>query len=264
MIIIFCFLQVLERVTSYLRAQDKIRVLIGPAIENLGKCRTNEFVKLLETFLETRALRSQESANEPVLQGVVEVLLDEPNSRVPELRLVLDGTKKYGDGRFGFVDIFIHPMLTSAMGERTCGVVLELKNIMLTGLWKGEINDWNNKPNFSDLEKLQVKLCIEDDESLLARKYMYWSKEQNGPVLTTVGNVMANAVKQLKKYMQTIRKGKPKSYCDSGVLDSRVRIGKGYDDLQGHVVIAIGGKRILVHSTELMPTPNEYQKALHL
>ncbi|RIA89109.1 hypothetical protein C1645_214919 [Glomus cerebriforme] len=263
MIIIFCFLQVLERVTSYLLAQDKIRVLIGPAIENLGKGRTNEFVKLLETFLDTRALRSQARANEPVLQGV-EVLLDEPNKRVPELRLVLDGTKKPGDGRFGFVDIFIHPMLTSAVGRWTCGVVLELKNIMLGGLWNGEMNDWNNQPIFSDLKKLQGKICKEDDKSLLARKYMYWSEEKHGPVSTTVGDVMANAVKQLEKYMQTIGKGKPKSYYDSGVLDSRVRIGEGHDNLQGHVIIAIGGRRILVHSTELMPTPNKYQKALYL
>ena len=75
---------------------------------------------------------------------------------------------------------------------------------------------------------------------------------------------MADAVKQLEKYMQTIGKGKPKSYHDSGVLDSRVRIGEGHDDLQGHVIIAIGGRRILVYSTELMPTLNEYRKALHL
>src|ERR1051325_11283973 len=108
-----CFLQILERITSYLHAQDKIRVLISPAIKNLGEGRTNEFAELLKIFLETRALRSQARANESVLQGVVEVLLDEPNSRVPELRLVLDGNKKYGDGRFGFVDIFILPMNTT-------------------------------------------------------------------------------------------------------------------------------------------------------
>ena len=64
--------------------------------------------------------------------------------------------------------------------------------------------------------------------------------------------------------MQTIGEGKPKSYYDSGVLDSRIIIGEGYDNLQGHVVIAIGSRRILVHFTELMPTSNEYQKALHL
>src|SRR3954469_25501158 len=145
MIIIFCFLQILERITSYLHAQDKIRVLIGPAIENLGKGRTNEFVELLETFLKTRTLRSEKSAKESVLQGVVELLLDEPNSRVPELRLVLDGTKKCGDGRFGFVDVFILPMDIITVGERTFGIVLELKNIMLEGLWRGEMSDWKKK-----------------------------------------------------------------------------------------------------------------------
>ena len=63
---------------------------------------------------------------------------------------------------------------------------------MLEGLWNGEMNDWNKQPIFSDLEKLQDKLYKEDDKSLLARKYMYWSKEQHSPVSTTVGNVMGS------------------------------------------------------------------------
>ena len=62
--------------------------------------------------------------------------------------------------------------------------------------------------------------------------------------------------------MQTIAKGKPQLYNDSGVFDSRVRIGEGRDDLQGHVIMTIGGRRIFVHSTELMSTTNEYQRAL--
>lgn len=262
-IITFCFIQVLERVTQYLRAQDKIRILIGPAIRNLSEGRTIEFVKLLETFLETRALRSRVIANESVLQSIVEIILDEPNNRVPELRLVLDGTKDYGDGRYGFVDIFILPMVTAIMGQRTRGIVLELKNITSKGLWNGEMNNWNRQLSYSDLEKLQNKLCTEDDESLLARNYMYWSKEQCEPVLTTLGTVIEDAVKQLQKYMQIIIKGKRKSYLDSGVMDSRVKISEGHDELQGHVIIAIGGKRILVRSTELMSTPNKYQKTLH-
>ncbi|KAF0487326.1 bromodomain protein [Gigaspora margarita] len=109
-----CFLQVLEQVTSYLLAQDKIQVFICPAIENLGKSKTNKFVKLLETFLETKALRSQARANESVFQDIVEVLLDESN-RVLELHLVLDRTKKPENSCFGFVDIIIYLMLTSAM-----------------------------------------------------------------------------------------------------------------------------------------------------
>jgi len=213
--------------------------------------------------LQTRAVRSLRTANEAVLQGVVELLLDEPNSRVPELRLVLDGNKEYGDGRYAFVDMFIPPMTTGTVGRRTRGVVLELKNAALEGLWNGEINDWNKQSTYSDLEKLQHKLCAEDDESLLARKYMYWSKDQRRPVSTTVVAIMEGALKQLETYMQTIAKGKPQLYHDSGVLDSRVRISEGRDDLQGHVVMAIGGRRILVRSTELKSTRNEYQRTLY-
>ncbi|CAG8687523.1 13703_t:CDS:2 [Funneliformis mosseae] len=111
------------------------------------------------------------------------------------------------------------------------------------------------------LKKLEDKLYEEDASNLLARNYMYWSEEQREPILTTVNNVMADGVKQLKKYMQTIKMGKPKSYCDSGVLDSRVIIDEEYDDLQEHVVIAIG-RRILINSTKLMSTSNKYQRAL--
>ena len=114
----------MERITIFLCAQDKIRVLLGPAIANLGSGRTNEFVEVLDAFLQTRAVRSLQTANEAMLQGVVELLLDEPNSRVPELRLIFDGNKEYGYGRYGFVDIFIPPMSTGIVGRRTRGVVL--------------------------------------------------------------------------------------------------------------------------------------------
>src|SRR4051812_16184940 len=96
-----------------------------PAISSLKDGSVKEFCKLLETFLHSRATRSLQTANEAVLQGVVELLLNEPSKNVPELRLVVDGSKNKTDGRFGFADIFIprNPEAT----EQIC-VVMELKN----------------------------------------------------------------------------------------------------------------------------------------
>jgi len=46
------------------------------------------------------------------------------------------------------------------------------------------------------------------------------------------------------------------------VPDSRIKVKEGTDDLQGHVIMAIAGDHVLVRSTELMPTSNEYHNIL--
>ena len=69
------------------------------------------------------------------------------------------------------------------------------------------MNDWKKKSNYSDLKKLEDKLCVEDDRSLLARNYMYWSEERNGPVSKTVNNVMEDGVK-LREEIPDIIKNK--------------------------------------------------------
>ncbi|KAG0347172.1 hypothetical protein BG004_008328, partial [Podila humilis] len=111
--------EVLARIATFLRAQDKISALMVPAIRSLKAGNAEEFRKLLETFFSYRAVRSLKNANEAVLQGIVELLLDEPSNRVPELRLVVDGSKEPGNGRFGFVDIFIPRQAMAAMSEQT-------------------------------------------------------------------------------------------------------------------------------------------------
>ncbi|CAJ0913913.1 16238_t:CDS:2, partial [Entrophospora sp. SA101] len=57
----------------------------------------------------SRSLRSLESSSEPVLQGIVECLLDPSDKSIPELCLVVNKTKKKGEGHYGFIDIFIPP-----------------------------------------------------------------------------------------------------------------------------------------------------------
>lgn len=255
-ITMFILSQVLERITSYLHAQDKIRVLIGPAIENLVSGRVNGFVELLKTYLKERAVRSLKTMNESVLQGIVEIILDEPSYRIPELRLVVDGTKAKEESRYGFVNIFIPPKAWSI------GVVLELKDITLLGLLRGLAEKWNLRPTYEQYEKLAKEVIEEKENNLLARKYMYWSEDQEKPVLTTVGDILRSAVEQCDRYVGTIALGKPKYFDNPGALDSRIIVNVGCDDLQGHVVMAIGGRRILVCSTDLISTQYKYQRSL--
>jgi len=144
-----------------------------PAIRNLKAGSAEEFCELLETFFSSRAVRSLSTANESVLQGIVELLLDEPSNRIPELRLVVDGSKEPGEGRFGFVDTFIPRQAIGS--DQTC-VVMELKNATLEGLCRGITG---RSPNYEELESLRADLQMERAPPiLLSRKYAYWSRPQ--------------------------------------------------------------------------------------
>ncbi|POG65610.1 hypothetical protein GLOIN_2v1482950 [Rhizophagus irregularis DAOM 181602=DAOM 197198] len=103
--------------------------LIVSAYENLVANNILPFIELLKTFLSTRSQISLSSANEPVLQAIVENLLPLKYC-IPELSLVMDGTKLKGFGRFGYSDIFI------LKGIGNNNISLELKYIPLIGLIK--------------------------------------------------------------------------------------------------------------------------------
>ncbi|CAB4375748.1 unnamed protein product [Rhizophagus irregularis] len=64
-------------------------LLIASAYENLVASNILPFIELLKTFLLTRSQISLSSANEPVLQAIVENLLP-LKYRIPELSLVMD------------------------------------------------------------------------------------------------------------------------------------------------------------------------------
>ncbi|GBC11674.2 bromodomain-containing protein [Rhizophagus irregularis DAOM 181602=DAOM 197198] len=81
-------------------------LLIISAYENLVADNIIPFIELLKTFLLTRSQISLSSADESVLQAIVENLLPLKYC-IPELSLVMDGTKLKGFGRFGYSDIFI-------------------------------------------------------------------------------------------------------------------------------------------------------------
>jgi hypothetical protein len=253
----------LERIHNYLRDQDAIRPLLGPAFDNLVRGNINDFVKLLEAFFKTRALRSFFSANEAMLQSIVELVLDKPSYRVPELRLVIDGNKGKGEGRYGFADVFI-PATTTISGGRTFAELLELKYITLEGLFKGAVNNWSRPPTYLDMEDLEKHLSGESEDKILERNYMYWSKDLRRPETKTISSILEGGVKQLTMYMGVVAKGETKRWSNSGVFDSRIKVGDGSDYLQGHVVMGIGRSRFVVRSIQPTPTSKEYNRILQL
>ncbi|UZO26270.1 uncharacterized protein OCT59_018508 [Rhizophagus irregularis] len=72
-------------------------LFITSAYKNLVANNILPFIELLKTFLLIRSQISLFSANEPVLQAIVENLLPLKYC-IPELSLVMDGTKLKGFG----------------------------------------------------------------------------------------------------------------------------------------------------------------------
>ena len=191
------------------------------------------------------------SANEYVLQGIVESLLP-LQYRVPELALVMDSQKQKGNGRFGYSDIFV----LKATGNTY--ISLELKYISLVNLLT---RNERKKYGANELEQLDKILGKEDKESLLKRQYSYWSKELNKMEQTTIHEVLNNGVNQLKSYMNTISKGQAINYSDPGVFDERIKITKSDPHkIKGFVLLVIGFCRVLHRSVEEITSDYRYDK----
>ncbi|CAB5196142.1 unnamed protein product [Rhizophagus irregularis] len=224
-------------------------LLIASAYENLVTDNIIPFIELLKTFLSTRSQISLSSADEPVLQAIVENLLP-LKYRIPELSLVMDSTKLKGFGRFGYSDIFV------LKGIGNNNISLELKYISLIGLIKNQ----KKKFNTNDLENLDKIIEKEDEKILLKRSYEYWSKEHNENKQITIEEVLNNGVNQLKSYMNIISKGKSIDYYSSGIFDKRIKITKSNPNkLKGFVILVIGFRRILWRSVE-MTSNYSYEK----
>ncbi|GBB88186.1 hypothetical protein RclHR1_14710003 [Rhizophagus clarus] len=124
--------------------------LFSVAYKDLIEGNVTSFVKLLKKRLSTRSRMSLSSANEPVLQAIVELLFPLKH-HVPELCLIMNNTKKKGNGRFGFVDIFV-------LGEEIEKnyICVELKYISLLGL----VRNINGKNLMKCLKKKKKAICI--------------------------------------------------------------------------------------------------------
>lgn len=89
---------VLERIVELLKVDKSIHHLITPAFNSLVEGDTKGLAELLRKFVQTRSIRSLIGGEGGRLQSVVEIILDKPSVRVPELPLVMDASKQWGDG----------------------------------------------------------------------------------------------------------------------------------------------------------------------
>ncbi|GES99001.1 hypothetical protein GLOIN_2v1781474 [Rhizophagus clarus] len=221
------------------------------AYKNLVTGNIIPFIKNLKTSLLSRSQMSLFSADEPVLQAIVEGLLPR-KYRIPELTLVMDGKKQKGSGRFGYSDIFV----IKSTGDNN--VSLELKYVSLVGLIKKPKNEYGA----NDLEDLDKTLEKEDEEFLLSRPYSFWSKEHNKIKQIIISEMLENGINQLRSYMNVIAKGKTTDYSSSGIIDKRVKITKSNPNkLKGFVILVIGFRRVLWRPVEEVISNYSYYKA---
>ncbi|RGB31175.1 hypothetical protein C1646_764386 [Rhizophagus diaphanus] len=194
---------------------------------------------LISETLLTRSRMSLTSANESVLQVTVELLLPS-KYRVPELCLIMNAAMSKGNGRFGFLDIFV-------LGE-SYSISIELKYIPLTGL-VSNINGKQTKDfNANELKELDEVLEKEDEEILLKRQYKYYDKKVNKYEQTTINELLYKGMKQLRGYIEIIAKGQANK-DSTGVCDKQIKIiNSNPNKLIGFVIVVIGFCQIIWRS----------------
>jgi len=110
---------------------------------------TTLFAELLKDFFRQRSTRSVADTNESSLGIATELLWFEEMQSVLQMHLIVDPTKRWGDGRSGFVDSFVgNPQRRH--GAPNSVIVMGLKNVKLLYLlrwceycpWHRQINTW--------------------------------------------------------------------------------------------------------------------------
>ncbi|CAB4381601.1 unnamed protein product [Rhizophagus irregularis] len=216
---------------------------IGLAYKDFVSGNIISFIKLLKETLLTRSRRSLYSANESVLQVTIELLLPS-KYRVPELCLIMNTAMNKGNGKFGFLDVFV-------LGE--CYTNIELKYIPLTGLVSNTDGKYFDANELGELDKVIER---EDEDILLRRQYRYFDKKSNKYIRTTINDILNNGAKQLERYMRIIAKGQANKYS-TGVCDERIKIiNSNPNKLIGFVIVVIGFRRIIWRSVDEKLTTN--------
>ncbi|CAG8483500.1 6372_t:CDS:2 [Diversispora eburnea] len=232
--------------------KDEVADDVLHTYNNLVEGNIIPFIRLLKNTLSTRSWMSLLSADEPVLQAIVEMLLP-LKYRIPELCLVMDGKKQKGSGRYGFLDIFI-----PGKGKKN-NISIELKYISLAGLMG---DPTRNQFGIIELGRLDKMLEKENEKFLLNQSYLYWNKEFEQIRGTTIGEILNNGKHQLKSYMNIISKGPSIDYFSSGIFDERIRITRSNysNKLKGFIIIVIGFRQILWRPVEEIITNYRYDK----
>lgn len=244
--------QVFTCIEQHIKTQQSLHPRLKSIHLEICGGSIQNFKEILQENLNNREVRSIRSQTEATLQGIVETMLDPPNIRLDEVRLVVDATKKQGNGRFGYIDIFIADDSGNA-------AILELKDIRLTGLYSASHENSRELP-YSETEELSEKLMNMNEDSLNSMPYMYYDKDKNSQHKTTVDKMRQDGRVQLSKYMEVVAMGNCKAFRASGMLDPRIKIRPSSSrNLYGFLLVSVGGRRILCDAMDPVRTRFSYE-----
>jgi hypothetical protein len=191
------------------------------------------FIELVEKFLLDKPIRTIREFSESELQAMVEAFWCDDGLALQQLWLIADPTKP---GRYGFADFFMPSEQSISLSA-----IVELKSITLLSIWRGMGGMARTLARHQDLENLRKQLLRETSEDILKRNYAWYD---NGWQVRTIQAVKDEAVNQVNNYMDIIKNG-PATGSHAGIPDPRVRFGVGETCLDAHVVLCVGGTRIL-------------------
>jgi len=257
------FPQIQKRIRNHLNGGPGFSTRTRQSYRDFISGNPTPFVELLEDFFRHRATRSLADADEPTLVTVIELLWFEEKQCAPQMRLLADPTKKWGDGRHAFVDIFVGNSQRQ-LGEVNPVLIMELKNVSLLSLWKARQQFPRGKPNSNtQYNPILDEVREATEDQLLDLKYTFEEKSRQWVTLR-VKDTLRAATAQLDNYISIMLDGQGGS-ARRGVFDQRVLCRDGGDDvLCGYVIICVAGTRVICRHTATRATEYLYTRSLAL
>jgi hypothetical protein len=253
------FPQISRRIRDYLNGDPGFSTKARKSYEDFMHGSTTLFVELLEGFFRRRPTRSVADTAESNVETAIQLLWFEEMQIVPQVHLVVDPTKQWRAGRNGFADMFVGNSKRQLNASNSV-LVMELKNVKLLYLWKARQTNRNNEPTSqNDYEPLLSELRKATEDQLLDLEYTYFDKISRRLVTLKVRDTLQDATSQLGRYIDIISNGQG-GPARRGVDDDRVLCrDRGKDVLQGHVVVCVGGTRVICRHMETKGTQYSYE-----
>jgi hypothetical protein len=110
----------------------------------------------------------------------------------------------------------------------------------LQGLLSGEREHWIKNPEYKQLSILDGKIESEQQNKLLARRYMFWSSKENKYVKCKLIDLVDEAKQQTKTYIRTLKNGVAIRNICNGVCCDKINAINENGKLGGFLIISIG------------------------
>jgi hypothetical protein len=214
-------------------------------------------VEVLEKFFQKRPEGWVFGWKAADLQSLMEICWFGEGRCVPGLHLIVDPTKACSEDCFGFVDLFV---ASSPESHGSSAALIELKHVTLDSLYKALVAGPDQYYSTEATESLRKKLKEEDASQLLERSFCYLDEERRQWCRSSISELLQKATQKVNNYLNVAKNGSVEG-THSGILDKRIICERGDDWLVGHIVICIGGTRVITFQVGKEQTRFSFRKA---